>query len=92
MDRRQRATLFNAEQNYDYGVVGRIPTGSRMWSTLDTLSDHDYSRWRQYTETLQIQRQHPERSYAFCFSCRYAGPTDPSDRHRCPRCKDIVAA
>jgi hypothetical protein len=89
--RRMRATIANSEADYDYGVVGRVPLSSRTARTLNALSGGGYSEWRRFVEVRQIQRDQPERNYAYCYSCGYAGPTDPQRRHSCPRCGDIVA-
>lgn len=92
LDGRNRmvATLRIFDEDWNYGVVGKVTPGTKIADLLDQRSHGEFSRWRSYIEILGLIQSGAEDTDITCQNCNWAGPTSKVRGAHCPICDSTM--
>jgi hypothetical protein len=84
------ATLRIFDEDWNYGVVGKVTPGTKIADLLDQRSHGEFSRWRSYIEVLGLIQSGAEDTDITCQNCNWAGPTSKVRGAHCPICDSTM--
>lgn len=92
LDGRNRmvATLKLFDEDWNYGVVGKVVPTTTIGGLLNERSHGEFSRWRSYIEILGLLQSGANDSDITCQNCNWAGPVSKVRGAYCPICDSTM--